>query len=79
MTANLSGDLSDLKTSGQSVNNLLSLLLISNGDGVKEAGTISDLELGDTTSRRGLLDGGGTDVLAASELEELLNVGNFLL
>ncbi len=78
MTANLSGDLSDLKTSGQSVNNLLSLLLISNGDGVKEAGT-TDLELGDTTSRRGLLDGGGTDVLAASELEELLNVGNFLL
>lgn len=54
---------------------LLSLLLISNRDGVQVSAT-SDLELGDAG---GLLDSGGLDILAASELEELLDVGDFLL
>lgn len=54
---------------------LLSLLLVSNGDGVQVSAT-TDLELGNTGA---LLDGGRLDVLAASELEELLDVGDFLL
>lgn len=57
------------------MNELLSLLLVSNGDGV-QVPAAADLELGDAS---GLLDGGGLDVLAAGELEELLDVGDFLL
>ena len=54
---------------------LLSLLLVSNGDGVQVSAT-TDLELGNTGA---LLDGGRLNVLAASKLEELLDVGDFLL
>lgn len=71
----LSLDLSDLKTSRQSVDELLGLLLVCNADGVQVAAA-ADLELGHTSR---LLDGGGLDILAASELEELLDVGDFLL
>lgn len=62
-------NLLNLKTRGERLLELISLVGVSNAKGI-EVAAAADLELGDITS---LLDLDGSSVLAASRKEELLN------
>lgn len=72
-------DLDNVKTRGKRLLELLSLLLVVDREGVEEA-RAADLELGDllAVGTGGALDAGRRSVLSASNLKELLDVGNLL-
>lgn len=72
-------NLNNVKTRRKRLLELLSLLLVVNGEGVEEA-RASDLELGDLLAigTGGALDAGSRSILSASDLEEFLDVGDLL-